>query len=169
MGRATLRVLVGLALLTGTEHASAVNAGDYLIIPTVTQGERELDLYVGSGSSGDKTRAESNAALGVGYGMTQHWFTEVDIEYRRESPAGTGLDAFERENIVQIGEPDQWPVDIGMVCNVEKPYGASRNSPKTEGTSIQFGPLLQKDIGEVARGAGGARSFCAAERAVPVI
>lgn len=146
---ATCRTLVGLMLLLGTEHALAVNAGDYLFTPAVTQGEREIDLYGGTGSSGDKTRAESNAALGFGYGVTQHWFTELDIAYRWQSPVGTGLDAFEWENIIQIGEPGQWPVDIGMVCNLEKPYEASRNSPKTEGTSIRFGPLLQKDIGKV--------------------
>jgi hypothetical protein len=148
-GRAKCRALVGLVLLLGTEHALAVNAGDYLFTPTVTQGEREIDLYGGTGSSGEKTRAESNAALGFGYGVTQHWFTELDVEYRWQSPVGTGLDAFEWENIIQIGEPVQWPVDVGMVFNVEKPYEASRNSPHTEGTSIRFGPLLQKDIGKV--------------------
>jgi len=146
---ATCRTLVGLVLLLGTQYALAVNAGDYLFTPTVTQGEREIDLYGGIGSSGDKTPAESNAGLGFGYGVTQHWFTELDITYRWQSPVGTGLDAFEWENIIQIGEPGQWPVDIGMLCNIEKPYEASRNSPQTEGTSIRFGPLLQKDIGKV--------------------
>jgi hypothetical protein len=149
ISRATSRTLVGLVLLLGTERALAVNAGDYLFTPTVTQGEREIDLYGGTGSSGDKTRAESNVGLGFGYGVMQHWFTELAIEYRWQSPVGTGLDAFEWENILQIGEPGQWPVDIGMVFNVEKPYEASRNSPQTEGTSIRFGPLLQKDLGKV--------------------
>jgi hypothetical protein len=149
ISRATSRTLVGLVMLLGTERALAVNAGDYLFTPAVTQGEREIDLYGGTGSSGDKTRAESNAGLGFGYGVTQHWFTELDIEYRWQSPVGTGLDAFEWENIIQIGEPGQWPVDIGLVFNVEKPYEASRNSPHTEGTSIRFGPLLQKDLGKV--------------------
>jgi hypothetical protein len=149
IGRATCHALVGMALLLGTERALAVNAGDYLFTPTVTQGEREIDLYGGTGSSGDKTRMESNAGLGFGYGVTQRWFTELDIAYRWQSPVGTGLDAFEWENIIQIGEPGQWPVDIGMLCNIEKPYEASRNSPQTEGTSIKFGPLLQKDIGKI--------------------
>ena len=149
IGRAARHTLAGMALLMATEPSLAVNAADYLFTPTVTQGEREIDLYGGSGSSGEKTRAESNAGLGFGYGVTQHWFTEFDIEYRWLSPVGTGLDAFEWENIIQIGEPGQWPIDIGMLCNVEKPYEASRNSSKTEGTSIRFGPLLQKDIGKV--------------------
>lgn len=149
VGRALWRSLVGLVLLSGTEHALAVNAADYLFTPTVTQGEREIDLYGGTGSSGDTASAESNAGLGFGVGVTQHWFTELAITYRWQSPVGTGLDAFEWENILQIGEPGQWPVDIGMVFNVEKPYEASRNSRQTEGSSIRFGPLLQKDVGKV--------------------
>jgi hypothetical protein len=142
------RAALALVLVLTTANALAVNANDYLFLPTVTQGEREIDLYGGTGSSGVNTRAESNAALGFGVGVTQHWFTELDIEYRWQSPVGTGLDAFAWENTFQIGEPGQWPVDIGMVCNVEKPYEASRNSLQTEGLSIQFGPLLQKDIGK---------------------
>lgn len=148
-GRAKWRALVGLVLVLANEHALAVDASDYLFTPTVTQGERELEFYGGAGSAGDHTRAESNAALGLGYGVTQHWFTELAIEYRSQSPAGTGLDAIEWENILQIGEPGQWPVDFGLVCNVEKPYGVSSNSLQKEASSIRFGPLLQKDIGKV--------------------
>jgi len=139
---------VALVLALGTENALAVSADEYLFTPTVTQGEREIDWLFGTGSSGINTNAQLNTGLGFGLGVTQHWFTELDIKYRRQSPVGTSLDAFEWENTLQIGEPGQWPVDIGMVFNVEKPY-ASSSSPKTEGWSIRFGPLLQKDIGKV--------------------
>lgn len=149
VGRTARVALACMALLMAADRCLAVNAADHLFVPTVTQGEREIDFYAGSGTSGETTRAESNAGLGYGYGVTQHWFTELDVEYRWQSPVGTGLDALEWENILQIGEPGQWPVDIGLLCNVEKPYEASRNSPKSEGTSIRFGPLLQKDFGRV--------------------
>jgi hypothetical protein len=140
---------VALVLVLATGNALASTADEYLFIPTVTQGERELDWHFGSGSSGDTARGSSITGLGYGVGVTQHWFTELDIEYRRHSSVGTGLDSLEWENTLQIGEPGQWPVDLGMVFNLEKPYEASRNSFKTEGTSIRFGPLLQKDIGKV--------------------
>jgi len=141
--------LIALLLAVGSEHAIAVSADEYLFTPTVTQGERELDWHFGGGSSGDTTHAESNAGLAFGVGVTQHWFTEIDMEYRRRSPVGTRLDAFEWENTLQIGEPGQWPVDIGIEFNVEMPYQASWGSSKTEGWSTRFGPLLQKDIGKV--------------------
>jgi len=149
IGRTTRQALSTLVLVLGTENALAVSADEYLFTPTVTQGEREIDWHFGTGSSGDKTLAESNTGLAFGVGVTQHWFTELDIEYRKQSPVGTRLDAFEWENTVQIGEPGQWPVDIGMLFNVEKPHQPSWGSPKTEGWSTRFGPLLQKDIGRV--------------------
>ena len=145
--RAAPLILVALVLALGTKSALSVNADEYLFIPTVTQGEREIDWHFGTGSAGDKTGSESNTGLAFGVGVTQHWFTELDVEYRRQSPLGTRLDAVEWENIFQIGEPGQWPVDLGMVFNVEKPYQPDRISIATEGWSIRFGPLLQKDIG----------------------
>src|ERR1700690_3450306 len=87
--------LIALVLALGSENSMAVSADEYLFTPTVTQGERELDWHFGGGSSGDTTRAESNAGLAFGVGVTQHWFTEFDMEYRRRSPVGTRLDAFE--------------------------------------------------------------------------
>jgi len=149
MGRAKGHAIVSLVLLLGTEHALAVSADEYLFTPTVTQGEREIDWHFGTGSSGDTTSAESNTGLGFGYGVTQHWYTELDVEYRKKSPFGTSFDALEWENTLQIGEPGQWPVDVGMLINVDKPYGSSSNSATREPWSIRFGPLLQKDIGKV--------------------
>jgi hypothetical protein len=146
--RATpLSVVVALLFALGAHDVLAVNADEYLFVPTVTQGEREIDLHLGTASSGDTTHAQSNAGLAFGVGVTQHWFTELDVEYRREPAVGTGLDAVEWENILQIAEPGQWPVDVGAMFNVEKSYAASRNSIPREGWSIRLGPLLQKDIG----------------------
>ena len=87
IGCATRHALVGLALLLETQIALAVSADEYLFTPTVTQGEREIDWHYGTGSSGEETSAESEAGLGLGYGVTQHWYTELDIEYRKKSPA----------------------------------------------------------------------------------
>ncbi len=146
---ATRPALAALLLVLGSEAVWAVSADEYLFTPTVTQGEREIDWHFGTGSSGETTAAQSETGLALGAGVTQHWFTEFDIEYRKQSPTGTRLDAFEWENIFQIGEPGQWPVDIGMVLNVEKPYAKSWSSAKGEDWSARFGPLLQKDIGKV--------------------
>src|SRR5450631_684471 len=133
----------------GSNLALAINADEYLYVPTVTQGEREIDLYSGAGSSGARTGAEDNAGLGFGVGITQHWFTELAVQYRKKQSLAAGLDAVEWENTFQFGEPGQWPVDVGMVFNIERPYNTGGNPLKRDSTSIRFGPLLQKDFGRV--------------------
>ncbi|MHB8476180.1 MAG: hypothetical protein ACYDBZ_07840 [Steroidobacteraceae bacterium] len=129
--------------------ALAINANEYLFVPTVTQGEREVDLYLGAGSTGPKTGSEDNAGLGVGVGITGHWFTELAIEYRKKQSMAAGLDAAEWENTFQFGEPGQWPVDVGMVFNLERPFNTLSNSLTKDTPSVRFGPLLQKQYGKV--------------------
>lgn len=136
---------LGLAVVaaSGSDRALAVNADEYLFIPLVTQGERELDFHFGTASGGPQTASQSNAGISIGTGVTQHWFTALDIEYQQQPASGTRLDALEWENILQFGEPGEWPVDVGMVFNVER----AQNS--FEGWTARFGPLLQKEFGRI--------------------
>jgi hypothetical protein len=133
--------LAAVGLLLGSQTALAADASEYLFLPTVTQGEREIDWHFGVGSSGVTTGAASNSGIGFGMGVTEHWFTEVAVEYHKQAAYGTALDAFEWENILQLAEPNEWPVDIGVVCIVEKPHNAR------EGMAVRAGPLFQKEFG----------------------
>ncbi len=127
----------------------AINSSEYLYVPAVTQGEREVDVHAGAGSAGDLTGAEDNLGVGFGLGLTQHWFSELAVQYHKKQYSPAGLDAFEWENTFQFGESGQLPVDTGMVFNIERPVHSNLNSLKKDGTSIRFGPLLQKDYGKV--------------------
>jgi hypothetical protein len=146
--RFTWVAAVGMLWL-GSIPALAIDASEYLFVPKVTQGEREIDFYSGVGSTGAQTGAEDNAALSFGVGITGHWFTELAVEYRKQQSMAAGLDAIEWENFFQFGEPGQWPVDVGMVFNIERPYNTSSNPLTKDTTSIRFGPLLQKEYGRV--------------------
>ncbi|HXR35545.1 MAG TPA: hypothetical protein VN754_06335 [Candidatus Binataceae bacterium] len=123
--------------------ARAVDPSAYLLLPTVTQGEREIDLRAGWGSGDATVNADKAAGLGFGYGVTQHWFTEVAVQYRRQGNTGTEFDAFEWENILQLAEPGEWPVDVGLALELERPRTMA------EGTGVRVGPLLQKEFGMV--------------------
>ncbi|MGZ5781007.1 MAG: hypothetical protein ACXWIN_08635, partial [Burkholderiaceae bacterium] len=57
---------------------------DYVHMPGVTYGEREIDFKMGTQSRPNQER-ESAASIGVGYGVTQNWFTEVYMKYKREN------------------------------------------------------------------------------------
>lgn len=136
-------------LSLGSLPALAINSSEYLFVPTVTQGERELDVHMGAGSAAALTGAEDNFGVGFGMGLTAHWFSEIAVQYIKKQNAPAGLDALEWENTLQIGEPGQWPVDAGMVFNLEQPVQSSLDPNHRSRTSIRFGPLLQKDYGRV--------------------
>ncbi len=112
---------------------------EYVFEPTVTEGEREFDFKFGTASDPGADRL-SAASAAFGVGVTRYWFTEVYAKYEREG-AVTRFDAVEWENRFQPIEPGQWPVDLGLVIEIEKPRLAA------EGWELNFGPLLELDYG----------------------
>lgn len=115
---------------------------DYIYTPSVTYGEREIDFKMGSSSQRDTPR-EAAASLGFGYGVTQHWFSEVYVKYKQELNENTKFDAIEWENKFQLTEPGEYPVDLGFLLEIERPMDHD------EGWEVKWGPLLQKDFGKV--------------------
>jgi hypothetical protein len=122
--------------------AMAVGPADYVFLPGVEYGEREIDLKFGS----QKRRGEdrlSAASLGFGYGVTQRWFTEFYQKYERTGDEGMHVDAWEWENKLQLTEPGQYPIDAGVIIEVERP------KDRTEGYEARFGPLFQTEMGKL--------------------
>jgi hypothetical protein len=131
------------AVLVVPSLAARADPNDYVLTPTVTQGERELDFKFGVGSRGPRIDLARAAGLGFGYGVTDIWFTELTVQYVREGGTGTRVDGLEWENILQLSQPGEWPVDVGMVAEAEKMHDSG------EGWNFRIGPLLQKDFGKV--------------------
>ena len=88
-------LLVAGALLSPLH--SFAGPSDYVYTPSVTYGEREIDFKMGSADKKD-TPNEAAASLGLGYGVTQWWFTEMYVKYKRELNENTKFDAVEWEN-----------------------------------------------------------------------
>ena len=85
----------------------------------------------------------SAASIGFGYGATQRWFTEIYSKYERSGDEGTHFDAWEWENKFQLTEPGEYAIDIGFITEFERP------KDRAEGYEVTFGPLFQKEIGNV--------------------
>jgi hypothetical protein len=115
---------------------------EYVFTPAVTYGEREIDFKIGTAKKPDEDRG-SAASIGLGYGVTQSWMTELYVKYNREGGDRTRFDAFEWENKFQLTEPGEYPIDIGFITEIERP------KDRTEGYEVTFGPLLQKELGNV--------------------
>ena len=130
-----------LALIPLT--ASAFGPADYVYTPGVTYGEREIDLKGGSWKKPGEAR-ERAWSIGLGYGVTQRWFTEIYRKYQSVGDQSLGdFDAWEWENKFQLTEPGEHFVDVGFLAEIERPKN------RGEGYELRWGPLFQTEVGKV--------------------
>lgn len=131
-------VLVGL-----TFALNAFAAPDEYVYPArVEAGEREIDIKFGSRNMNDASKNRSSGSIGLGYGVNEHWFTEVYLKFNQNSGSSTEFDAIEWENRFQFTETGKHPVDVGFLFELERPQDRS------EGYEVKLGPLFQADIGK---------------------
>ena len=138
-GSSVLRVRL-FAFIATAPLAGAAIAGpsDYVFLPAVSYGEREIDFkYGAAGKKNDPT--EQAASLGVGYGLKEWWFTEFYVKGAREG-AHSNFDAIEFENKFQLTETGKYGVDVGFITEFELPHDRS------EGNEFRFGPLFQTEF-----------------------
>ena len=134
-------MLLLLALALSGHTAQGVDASDYLLLPTVVQGEREIDWRSGFASAGASANAQADYALGVGYGVTAHWFTELAVHYGERRGSTLQFRDIAWENILQLAEPGEWPLDVGISLEVE------RSQRSQDQLNVTGGVLLQKEFG----------------------
>jgi hypothetical protein len=133
--RAGLAFALCGGLATSLVHA---DPNDYVRTPTVEYGEKEIDFKSGVQRNRDDT-SESANAIGLGWGATAWWFTEVYAKYKREAGESSAFDAWEWESRFQLTETGKYPVDVGFLFEIERP------DDRTEGYELTFGPMLQKE------------------------
>ncbi len=90
-------------------------------MPNVEYGEREIDFKYGTWRFDDTQERESAGSLGLGWGATPWWFTEAYFKYHKEAGDRTRYDAFEWENKFQLTETNKYPVDLGLLAEIEIP------------------------------------------------
>ncbi len=132
-----------LILVLGSFYVGSVLAGpaDYVYTPMVERGEKEIDFKSGTAKQVDGTRTTVNS-IGFGYGATEYWFTEVYL--KREKSGSDGLSIAEWENKFQLTETGKYPVDIGLITEIEVPI--NNNKAPYE---FKFGPLFQTEFGRL--------------------
>lgn len=137
-----MKIATSLVLLASLA-ATSVYAGpaDYVYMPTVEHGEREIDFKFGTRTPPDSER-ETVTSLGYGYGATEYWFTELYL--KREVQGSTSdVTLLEWENKFQLLETGKYPVDLGLITEIEAPISAS--GP----WEVKIGPLLQTEFGKL--------------------
>ena len=134
-----LSLCILLSRIVCVQDVSA-GAADYVYTPAVEYGEREIDIKFGATSALAGNRAQG-ASIGFGYGAKEYWFTEVYFKQERNGSDIANL--AEWENKFQLTETGQYPVDIGLITELEAPL--SDNAP----WEIKIGPLLQTEFGKL--------------------
>ena len=140
--RSTLRLLTAVAL--GLPAIAQAGPSDYVYVPAVEYGEREIDLKFGTAKLADEEGRAAAGSLGFGWGATPWWFTEAYVKYQREPGDRTRYDAFEWENKFQLTETGKHFVDVGFITEIEVP-----REHRDEGYELKVGPLFQWDTGAV--------------------
>jgi hypothetical protein len=138
--RRSVRLLAAVAL--ALPAISYADPDEYVQVPAVEYGEREIDLKYGTRHFDDTHERESAGSVGFGWGATPWWFTEAYFKYHKEEGDRTRYDEFEWENKFQLTETNKYPVDLGLLTEVEIPRA------REEGKYIlKVGPLVQFDTG----------------------
>jgi len=132
-----------LICVLGSFYIGSVVAGpaDYIYYPKVEQGEKEIDYKSGTSKQADGIRTTVHK-IGYGYGATDYWFTEVYVT--REKSGSDGLSIVEWENKFQLTETGKYPVDIGLITEIEVPM--NNNKAPYE---FKIGPLFQTEFGRL--------------------
>lgn len=122
--------------------SAAVYAGpaDYVYMPTVEYSEREIDLKFGSASYADGHH-RTDTSLGYGYGATEYWFTEA--YFKRKVNGNVDVTYFEWENKFQLLETGKYPIELGLITEIEAPVSQSG------AWEVKVGPLLQTEFGKL--------------------
>ncbi|BBN60090.1 DUF3187 family protein [Hydrogenovibrio marinus] len=137
---------IPLYFCLGTMHSSLAHAGaaDYIYTPTVENGEFEIDFKYGfSGKSkAVQDYSQNVTSLGFGYGASERWFTELYLKSEKEN-GKPGLNILEFENKFQLTETGRYPVDVGLITELELPSNGK------EPSEFKVGPLFQTNSGKM--------------------
>lgn len=120
-------------------HPALAGPADYVYSPTVEYGEKEIDFKYGSARQKDGTYAQTTS-VGFGYGAKENWFTEFYLKQERSGNQNNTL--AEWENKFQLTETGKYPLDIGLITELEAPL--SGKAP----WELKLGPLLQTEFGK---------------------
>lgn len=135
-----------LLALLGSVMSDVALAGpaDYVYTPNVEYGEREVDFKFGTEAPPKDLPGDPRnygGSIGVGYGVTEYWFSEVYL--KRELEGGAGVTLAEWENKFQLLETGKYPIDLGLITELEVP--TSGDAPN----EIKVGPLMQSEFGKL--------------------
>jgi hypothetical protein len=112
---------------------------DNILTTYSENGQRQLDFKIGSFAQ--KGQASQDAStLGLGYGLTDYWFSEIYVSYVKSGGESIEFDSAALQNTFLL-TGQQSPFDLGLYTEIEYEHD------RTAGEQFTFGPLLQTELG----------------------
>jgi hypothetical protein len=137
-----MKISASFILFAGLVSTSAfAGTADYVYMPSVEYGEREIDFKYGSGTPPAADR-QTVGSIGFGYGASEYWFTELYLKREIEGSL-SDVTIAEWENKFQLLETGKYPLDMGFITEIEVPVSAS--GP----WEAKVGPLFQTEFGKL--------------------
>lgn len=146
MSNPSLRLSLLFATLAAAGLAvcgqARAGAAEVVYQPVVENGELEFE-YRGGWRQYAGGREEHGSIFEVGYGMNDHWFSEIELEQSFENGGPNRLESLEWENVFALTERGKYWMDFGIFAAYEHTFDP--DDPDT----ITIGPMFMKDIGPV--------------------
>jgi len=132
-----------ILLASGFAIAGNASAGAAEVVyqPIVENGETEIEMRNGWREF-DGGHEEHASILELGRGVSDHWFTEVELEQSFENGGPNHLESVEWENIFALTERGKYWMDFGVFASYEHTFSMDPDGMKV-------GPMFMKDIGPI--------------------
>ncbi|PHV06887.1 hypothetical protein CSQ96_12930 [Janthinobacterium sp. BJB412] len=129
------KLLLLAAALPALAHA---DTGYYLVSVYDVEGQASLDYKYWNAHYATRTVAAPE--LGVGYGVTARWYTELYATWVKFNGEGARLSAQSWQNDYLLTQ-GQYAFDLALHTKVERPR------ERANGYGLEWGPVLQTEIG----------------------
>ena len=138
VARAVLAVLALVASAAPT--LATAEPGLYFVSLYDVEGQTSIDFkYWHARSRGEKASA---ADVGIGYGVTSRWYTELYGTWEKEGGGPTQFEEIAWQNDYMLTQ-GQFDIDLALHSKIERPQDRS------EGYALEWGPAMKTDIGRV--------------------
>jgi hypothetical protein len=134
----TMKKIILLACSAAMAQSAAAATGYYLVTPYDVEGQTSIDYkYWSTHASGNA--ATASPEIGVGYGVSSRWYTELSASYFQSPTQGTSFSGLTWQNDFMLTQ-GEYPVDVGVHTELI--------NNTSGGFSVEAGPMLQTNIGK---------------------
>lgn len=132
---------VWAAAMLMTASTAMADPGYYLVSVYSNEGEKSIDFRYWTVKH-PGSPAVVWPEIGLGYGVTSRWYTEVYASYIGSSDSATRLSTMNWQNDVLLTQ-GQYPFDLAVHTNF------IANRERSRGYALELGPVFQTDVDRI--------------------